>query len=166
MISSVSRKDSTTAFNTNMAPEGFLRLDLDATFTAHITIQMGPVIDSSLVVDPSTWLQRGYDILDDIVSRGNLVAVQMKSELRQLQNILAQLGMSPEIRTGGMQQDNRHSLLPEHLSPIQQYPDGPVSPQPGDDILHLNGLWWQEDLTAENLLNFADSIDIDCLDSL
>lgn len=68
-----------------MEPEGFLRLDLDATFTAHITIQMAPAIDASLVVDTSTWLQRGYDILDDMVSRGNLVAVQLKSELRQLQ---------------------------------------------------------------------------------
>lgn len=158
--------DPSIPCTTNIGPEGFLRLDLDATFTAHITLLMAPAIDASLVMDPSTWIQLGYDILDDMISRGNMVADQMKSELRQLQGILAQLVTSPELKTGAIRQDNRHSSLPAGLSPIQQSMGLQVNPQPLDDTLQLNELWWQDGLTAEHLLNFADSIDMDCLDSL
>lgn len=113
---------------------------------------MAPTVDPSLIKDQSTRLQRGYSILDDIISRGNKVAVQMKSELQQLQDILSHLPMNDDVNP-------RES--------VQQQPMAfPIDSQPLEGPLQMDGLWWQDGLTAEQLMNFAESIDIDSLEIL
>ncbi|KAM0424927.1 hypothetical protein ACHAPT_009728 [Fusarium lateritium] len=151
--------------------EGFLRFDLDATFAAHITLLMAPAIDPSLVKGQSTWSQRSYGILDDIICSGNMVAVQMKSELQQLEDILSRLPVGDGFKPGETpQRDNPHSSAsPTRASPKPALPQPTAfqgDSQPLEDALPMEGLWWQDGLTAEHLINFANSIDVDSLDIL
>ncbi|KAE8140416.1 hypothetical protein BDV38DRAFT_279922 [Aspergillus pseudotamarii] len=151
--------------------EGFLRFDLDATFPTHITLLMAPTIDPSPVKDQSTSLQRSYSLLDDLVSCGIMVAVQMKLELRQLEDTLSYSPMDDEFKPGETPpQQNSYcstpaegpspkSLLPQHMCPQDKF-------QPLEDALQMDGLWWQDCVTAEHLANFANSIHLDSLDIL
>ncbi|KAL7657948.1 hypothetical protein ACMYSQ_004088 [Aspergillus niger] len=72
--------------------ELFLPFDMDAAF-ASISLLMAAAIDSSILHDHSHWSQRAYAILDYMNVRGNLAAGLIQSELKQLDNELAQLLM-------------------------------------------------------------------------
>lgn len=52
---------------------------------------MAAAIDPSLVHDHSPWSQRAYAILDNMGARGNCSAILIRSELKQLDDELAQL---------------------------------------------------------------------------
>ncbi|KAE8414621.1 hypothetical protein BDV36DRAFT_298852 [Aspergillus pseudocaelatus] len=151
--------------------EGFLRFDLDATFTAHLTLLMAPTIDPTLIKNQSIWLKRSYSVLEYIISCGNMVAVQVKSELRHLDDILSRWPMDDEFNQGEapQQQSSRSSLPPEGPSPKSALPQPMIVQnnfQPLEDTLQMEGVWWQEGLSSEYLINFANSIDLDSLDIL
>lgn len=50
-----------------------------------------PVIDSHLLDDSTTWLQKSYLVLDEMISRGNCIAAFRKNELEQLGSMLGDL---------------------------------------------------------------------------
>lgn len=52
-------------------------------------------VDSSLLRDRGPWLQSAFDILDEMISRGNLIAGFHKSELQQLDANLKMLPATP-----------------------------------------------------------------------
>ncbi|KAH7191610.1 Zn(II)2Cys6 transcription factor [Fusarium oxysporum] len=155
--------------------ESFLRSDLDAAFTAMITLLMAPVIDMSLLKGSSPWLRRGYAVLDDMISRGNMVALQMKSELRQLEDVFNCLNV------GELGSNKRH----QHPAPYGQLskqdqclqastgasstspPMTPMDISPTlRNNLQLDESLWEDGFTTEQLINFANSIDINSLDFL
>ncbi|OQV04959.1 Fungal Zn2-Cys6 binuclear cluster domain-containing protein [Cladophialophora immunda] len=158
--------------------ESFLPFDLDATFTSAIALLMAATVDSSLVKDCSPWLQRSHAVFDEMISRGNRVARMIKSELQQLENILNRLSSNeenqpviftrPSSLRGSLSQDDRHfrtaaaqpSLIP--LAP----PPYTASSQPTNNDFPMDELSWQDGITAEQLLNFADSMDLSALDWL
>ncbi|KAJ4264447.1 hypothetical protein NW762_005647 [Fusarium torreyae] len=153
--------------------ESFLRSDLDATFVSTITLLMAPVIDYSLMRDSSPWVQRGYAVLDDMISRGNMVAVQVKSEIQQLEDVFNYLPVEEEGISRNQQQSTSHGQFAEEdlafqaphtvLSPPMTHMG--ISPIIGDD-LQLDEVFWQDGLTTEQLLNFANAMDISSLDVL
>ncbi|KIW77665.1 hypothetical protein Z517_07497 [Fonsecaea pedrosoi CBS 271.37] len=159
--------------------ESFLPFDLDAAFTSAIALLMAATVDPSLLKDCSPWLQRAHAVFDEMISRGNRVARMIKSELQQLENILNRLSSNeenqpviftrhPSLR-GSLGFDERHpracvTAQPSLVSIAP--PPYTASSQPSSNDFPMDELTWQDGITAEQLLNFADSMDLTALDWL
>lgn len=149
-------------------PESFLPFDLDATFTSAVAIFMATAVEPSLVKDHSFWPQRTYALLDEMVARGNMVAELIKTELQQLEKILNRFPLSENDETATARRpsnlrrqsipEENHGRLPNTLSPSPYM----ASHAMGND-LPMEEFSWQEGFMTEQLINIADSIDMDDL---
>ncbi|OAP59708.1 hypothetical protein AYL99_07006 [Fonsecaea erecta] len=158
--------------------ESFLPFDLDATFTSAITLLMAAAVDPSLVKDCSLWLLRSHAVFDEMISRGNQVAKLIKSELQQLESILNRLSANEENQPVTFGRRSSLRGFPPHddrcpRTSTGQPSLGPLAPppytassQPNNNDISMDELNWQDGITAEQLLNFADSMDLSALDWL
>ncbi|KAM0345903.1 hypothetical protein ACHAPU_005954 [Fusarium lateritium] len=143
--------------------ETFLRFDQDAAFTATIALLMAAAIDSSLLPDHTPWTQRAYAIFDEMNSRGNLVANMVASELKQLEGLLRGFLVNSDSRSLILTQEtNTPREGPaddmETVTDDTGYAE-PFNLDSGDEF----GLGLNYELSAEQLLNIANSLDIDSL---
>lgn len=139
---------------------------------------MAGAIDFSLLKDQSTWLPRAHAILDEMISRGSMVASLIKSELLQLQDNLGRLaaneGPSMTTTTRSSPPD---AFVPgaNQLAPALQQQSTEVlaanvlptpstsSSQPVAFDFSVADFDWHDGLTAEKLTSFAESLDLDAL---
>lgn len=146
--------------------EAFLRNDLDATFVAQVVLIMTPIFE--VVHQAPSHKDRGYDLLDGIIHSGNLTAVQMKSELHQLEHTLTRLNTVVVSEWPAANKDgtvdgspfqglrwSSEPLMAAYMSACNNS-DSVVGVIPTDDDL------WHGDFTTEQLLIIADSIDFNC----
>lgn len=63
-----------------------------------LVILTAPSIDPCLLEDPEPWLDKAYEVLEEMVYRGNTVARFRRTELDQLRELLKQpsLGSLPD----------------------------------------------------------------------
>ncbi|KAJ0426811.1 fungal-specific transcription factor domain-containing protein [Aspergillus carlsbadensis] len=69
--------------------DSFLPFDLESTFVSSVVLLMAPAIDSNLLGNQVPWLQKSCVILDDMITRRNLIARFRKAELEQLDGLLS-----------------------------------------------------------------------------
>ncbi|CCT71603.1 related to positive activator of transcription [Fusarium fujikuroi IMI 58289] len=144
--------------------EIFLKFDQDAAFTATIALLMAAAIDSSLLPDHTPWTQRAYGLFDEMNSRGNLVANMVAAELKQLEDLLkgflASNDSRPVVATQGPNTPRQGFMndIDSGTGSVTDYAE-PFSIEPDDDF----GLGLNYELSAEQLLNIANSLDIDSL---
>ncbi|KAI7765513.1 hypothetical protein LZL87_007264 [Fusarium oxysporum] len=144
--------------------ETFLRFDQDAAFTATIALLMAAAIDSSLLPDHTPWTQRAYGLFDEMNSRGNLVANMVAAELKQLEDLLKGFLTSndsrPVVATQGPNTPRQGFMndIDNSTGSVTDYAE-PFSLESDDDF----GLGLNYELSAEQLLNIANSLDIDSL---
>ncbi|EMT73295.1 Proline utilization trans-activator [Fusarium odoratissimum] len=144
--------------------ETFLRFDQDAAFTATIALLMAAAIDSSLLPDHTPWTQRAYGLFDEMNSRGNLVANMVAAELKQLEDLLKGFLTSndsrPVVATQGSNTPRQGFMndIDNSTGSVTDYTE-PFSLESDDDF----GLGLNYELSAEQLLNIANSLDIDSL---
>ncbi|KAF5665380.1 transcription activator [Fusarium heterosporum] len=143
--------------------ETFLRFDQDAAFTATIALLMAAAIDSSLLPDHTPWTQRAYALFDEMNSRGNLVANMVASELKQLEGLLREFLVNGDSRSLVPTQETntpREGLTDDMETVTEEsgYAE-PFNLDSGDEF----GLGLNYELSAEQLLNIANSLDIDSL---
>jgi hypothetical protein len=79
----------------NLKVDTFLSFDLEAAFSSAIVLLISSVVDPSLTRKHQSWLHDALALLDEMFSRGNLVAGYQKSELQQIDATLNQLPGSP-----------------------------------------------------------------------
>ncbi|GFF98802.1 uncharacterized transcriptional regulatory protein C3C7.04 [Aspergillus udagawae] len=134
--------------------DSFLPFDLESTFISTVVLATARTIDSSLLDDLTPWLQTTYKILDEMITRGNLVADFRKFELDQLASLFAQL--SPDLRRQSSEsakktpQERMWSPLPSPLT----IPDTNLHPFGVPEISNLdNGF------TTAEIMAVAESID-------
>ena len=137
--------------------ESFLPFDLEAVFIAAMILIMGKVIDTRLLEDETFWTEAAYTILDEMISCGNMVAVMRKQELKHLTEVLS------------------HTRPPFHAS-VQRSGDCDRTPMPSDTQArnnlsvpdrngHFTGdTFWNDEMTADQLLGIADALDLDGFD--
>lgn len=128
--------------------DSFLPFDLEATFVSSVVLLMAPTIDSSLLESRAPWLQKSYVILDDMISRGNLIARFRKSELEQLSGLLSQFlpdqPLQPDDPRGKGQQAG-----------VATRPSSPIPPP--YRVPELPSL--DDGLTTAEIMAVAESID-------
>lgn len=152
-----------TALITNIRIDSFLPFDIDAAFTATTSLLMGAAIDPSLLYDHSPWTQRAYTILDDMKARGSTSAKLVLSELKYLDDELAQLST----------QYNMANTLSTHLiCESGQGRTGPIGIVPslasGEysqslEIDFAESFGQQYELSPGQLMDLANSLDLDSL---
>lgn len=127
--------------------ETFLPFDLDAAFTSTISILMAAGIDPSLINDHTAWTTRAYSILEEIRSRGNIIAGMVKSELEQLGHHLHQLSTNET-------QGNLHCLGSTHNMSI-------IATESMDEARNgfMEVFQLHDSLSAEQLVHIADSLE-------
>ncbi|KAF9884749.1 hypothetical protein FE257_001311 [Aspergillus nanangensis] len=147
--------------DSNNLLDSFLPFDIDAAFTATISLLIAAAIDPSLLHDHCPWSQRAYTILDDMTSRGNMYAKYILSELKQLDGQLAQLSM----------QDNM-AMAPNHLTSASGPGNEPASMMPSLasgyttkslEIDFSESFGEHYELSPGQLLDLANSLDLNSL---
>jgi proline utilization trans-activator len=135
--------------------ESFLPFDLEAASAGSMLILIAPILDADLLSSSAPWLDILYSVLDEMVAQGQVQASKRKEELQRLQQVFEQLPL-PLTETQEVQQH----------APLDSGQDGGnvYSTIPGnglDDFGFMDDAIWRTDLTAEQLMAVADSLDLD-----
>jgi hypothetical protein len=125
---------------------------------------MAAAIDSSLLSDHTPWTQRAYAIFDEMSTRGNPVANMVASELQQLEGLLREFLVHNESRSFVATQGNN---TPRE-APADDIDTAAATISGYNETFNLDsgdefGLGLNYELSAEQLLNVANSLDIDSL---
>ena len=75
--------------------ESLIPFDLESTWSCAVVLLVTGMVDPSLLGKDEAWLQKTNTILEEMVSRGNLVAELRKAELQQLGETLTRLHSRP-----------------------------------------------------------------------
>ncbi|KAM5345814.1 hypothetical protein ACJ41O_011675 [Fusarium nematophilum] len=147
--------------------ETFLPFDLDAAFTSTIVLLMAAGIDSSLLQDHSPWSQRAYAIMDEMSSRGNLVAEMVAAELRQLEGLLNKVRVKDSEPVSLVSIHVRSTPGESHAEDMDAAANtiNVAGYSQGFEIDEQDefGLGLSYELSAEQLMNIANSLEIDSL---
>lgn len=79
----------------------FIPYDLEAAFVAATNLLLGPAVDPKYVARSSSWLNKAYAVLDDMINHGNLIAEYRKNELLQVDALLGQAANGISSKPGG-----------------------------------------------------------------
>ena len=121
------------------------------------------MVDPSLLRKNESWLQKTHVILDEMVSRGNLIAKFRKAELQQLDETLTRL------------HNTSTNSVPARDSVMQNFEEDPTGRESLGDIgssqsqVQFEPLHdWnsEEGLSGDQLIAVADSLDFTDLDWL
>ncbi|KAL4777703.1 hypothetical protein BDW60DRAFT_7963 [Aspergillus nidulans var. acristatus] len=121
--------------------DSFLPFDLESAFVSSVVLLMAQAIDHTLLESRRPWLDKSYLILDDMISRGNLIAQYRKTELEQLSALMYQL--APDRQPDDTSKEKGLELS-SPLPPAYRIPE-------------LPGL--NEGLTTAEIMAVAESID-------
>lgn len=128
-------------------------------------LSLANAVDASLLRDKSPWLQTCFDILDEMISRGNMIAAFHKSELQQLDEKLKMLPSTPRsvpsVRpstSDGLERTYSMGVTNESME------SGSGAATGYDYLLHE---WNSDDgLSGEQLMALADSLDFGAIGQL
>ncbi|KAI4695421.1 uncharacterized protein J4E84_002047 [Alternaria hordeiaustralica] len=153
--------------------ETFLPWDLDALFVSTMVLILTRFIDPSLTDDHKPYLDKAYSFFNTITSSGNRIAGFRNVELRKLDEMLAEYSenrerplMSPN--TIGLESSMQRPLsFPPGYQPVAGLPNSQDTVRPSSYTgISDEGSGFGDDLTAEQILAVAESMDMEGTDWL
>lgn len=160
-------------------PETFLPFDLESLSVSTVTLLLARVVDPQLLAHRSLWLQKAYEIFDEMVECGNVVAEFRRNELQQLDEMLVTLSRQHSRNPsapfnpqgdGGDGGSGVPDLSPDNVAsaaavsaasaaslPTQQAGPSDLLPSPISGI--LEELCFSSELTTAQIMDTANSID-------
>ena len=160
--------------------ETFLPWDLDSLFVSTLILIISRFVDSSLTSHPAQWVEKAFSLFDFTMTSGNRIAEFRIKELRKLEEMLAEYSISEphrqpqQLASIAPQQTTAYSNLlstdPETTSSPSIHGTGRVGytvPRHHQNSVTAltsssdEGSGFGEDLTAEQIVGFAESMDID-----
>jgi proline utilization trans-activator len=157
----------------NSSAETFLPWDLDALFVSTMVLILTKFVDLSLMNNDTLSLEKAYAYLETMIASGNRIAAFRLIELRKLDEMLVEYTLN--------QQRQQSTTSPATSGPVPSmqrtlsFPDGYHSTA---DLLNSEdlpppyaglsdaGSGFGDDLTAEQILAVAESMDIEGTDWL
>jgi proline utilization trans-activator len=155
--------------------ETFLPWDLDSLFVSTMVLILTRFVDASLLENQSAWLEKAYGFLEMMASSGNRIAAFRVIELRKLDEMLADYLLnqhrpstaSTMHNSGiGTQQINVGLTFPDGYHSTASLMTQDDSMPPPHTGLSDEGSGFGDDLTAEQILAVAESMDIEGTDWL
>lgn len=132
-------------------------------------------VDASLISNQSSWLEKAYSFLEIMVSSGNRIAAFRVIELRKLDEMLADFLLN-QHRPSTVSTVQDSGIGTQHSDAEMTFPEGYHSTaglMPSDDSmpppytgLSDEGSGFGDDLTAEQILAVAESVDLEGADWL
>lgn len=132
-------------------------------------------VDSSLLENQSSWVEKAYSFLETMVSSGNRIAAFRVIELRKLDEMLGDFlltqhrpstaSMMHDSGVGTQQTSAGPSFPEDHHSTVGLMPLDNSMPPPYTGLSD-EGSGFGDDLTAEQILAVAESMDIEGTDWL
>lgn len=160
-----------------MSSETFLPWDLDALFVSTTVLIVTRFVDSTLLDDRTLWLEKAFTLMETMVAGGNRIADYRMRELRRLDEMLTEYAAVQErpplmeaLDQQQLTQLNNNIMQtaagvpndPSNANPMFASPDGgPLYSGFSDE-----GSGFGDDLTAEQILAVAESMDIEGTDWL
>ncbi len=153
--------------------ETFLPWDLDALFVSTTVFLLTQFVDFTLLDDQSSWLEKAYNLLEAIASSGNRIAAFRIVELRKLDEMLKECNVnqtqssttSPSA-VGRNHRTRYTSSFPEGYHSMSDLMDTEVGMGPSYTGFSDEGSVFGDDLTAEQILAVAESMDLEGMDWL
>ncbi|KAM6509783.1 hypothetical protein FALCPG4_017428 [Fusarium falciforme] len=71
--------------------EAFLPFDLESLFISSLSLLVAPVLDPRFLEHDTSFRHKSYSIFNEMIGKGNLIAVFRRSELQQLDDMLSRL---------------------------------------------------------------------------
>jgi proline utilization trans-activator len=152
----------------------FLPWDLDSLFVSTLILLVGRFIDNSLMTNSAHSVEKAFSFFDIMVLSGNRIAKFRIRELRKLEEMLSEystIRLQAESATTVTRQYNPVYQQSEAALPFTSNGYGTSGYIPHTDPVStaLTGLGdegsgFGEDLTAEQILGFAESVDIESSD--
>jgi proline utilization trans-activator len=150
----------------------FLPWDLDALFVSTMVLILTRFVDESLLDNQSMWLDKAYGFLETMVASGNRIAAFRVIELRKLDDMFADYPVNQHRPSTSStihdisQQRNAGLSFPEgYHSTAGLMPQDESMPPPYTGLSD-EGSGFGDDLTAEQILAVAESMDIEGTDWL
>lgn len=129
---------------------------------------MAAAVDPNLVEDLATQRTTVYFILDDLISKGNLIASLRKSELEQLDNLLNAF----DAKLNAFRMGTRPTTMADFAQPQEPWmaATGVPTEQPkAMGKMSSTSNWedwtWESALDADQLLNVAEILEAGGLDA-
>jgi hypothetical protein len=137
-------------------------------------------VDSTLMDDRVLWLQKAFSLMETMIAGGNRIADYRMRELRRLDEMLAEYAAMQErpplVEALNQQQLSQLNQLNANIQQtVPGLPDDPASAKPifaspdGGPLysgFSDEGSGFGDDLTAEQILAVAESMDIEGTDWL
>jgi len=146
----------------------FLPWDLDALFVATVILILTRFVDISLMDSQTSYLDKAYGFLEEIISSGNRIAAFRNIELRKLDEMLAEYSMnrqrppieSPSLIRPG--QSIQYPLpFPEGYQSTANLLSSPDTMPPPYTGISDEGSGFGDDMTAAQILAVAETMDIE-----
>ncbi|KAF3046110.1 hypothetical protein E8E12_011155 [Didymella heteroderae] len=157
--------------------ETFLPWDLDALFVSTTVLIVTRFVDLTLLDDRSLWLEKAFALMEIMIAGGNRIANHRIRELRRLDEMLAEYAAIQERQplVEALNQQQFAQLNTNIIQTAAGVPNGPsianpifTSPEGGPLYSSFSdeGSGFGDDLTAEQILAVAESLDIEGTDWL
>jgi proline utilization trans-activator len=148
--------------------------DLDCLSVSTISLIVARFVDLTLLDDRIPWLRKAYDLLDAIIDGGNRIADFRKRELHRLEEMLAEYSLTQgnALNTtinnsiGGSGSQSPPGLSYPETIPCTRGMMASPSGMPLYSGFSDEGSGFGDDLSAEQILAVADSMDIESSDWL
>ncbi|CAO2651315.1 Nn.00g096120.m01.CDS01 [Neocucurbitaria sp. VM-36] len=153
--------------------ETFLPWDLDSLFVSTMVLILTRFVDFSLMDNQSSYLDKAYSFLETMISSGNRIAAFRNIELRKLDEMLTEYTIyqhrpstvSPSM-DGPSPTMGRTMSFPEGYRSTASLLHGEDALPPPYTGLSDESIGFGDDLTAEQILAVAESMDIEGTDWL
>ncbi|KAF2644028.1 hypothetical protein P280DRAFT_496490 [Massarina eburnea CBS 473.64] len=160
--------------------DGFLPWDQDALFVSTLILIISRFVDKSLMAHPDQWINKAFAFFDVMASSGNRIAKFRTRELHKLEDMLSEYSISgvlAQLQQGNPaipavtqrpyptvhQPSNIGLPYPAHIHDpgTGGYAAQHQHPMPILRSLSDEGSGFGDDLTAEQILNFTESMEIE-----
>lgn len=156
--------------------ETFLPWDLDALFVSTMVLIITRFVDQSLLDDRTPWLEKAFVLMEIMISSGNRIADYRMRELRRLDEMLTEyatvqerhMSIDPLIQQPSQISTNTQPTI-AHISEDRTSTKSIFASPEGGPLysgFSDEGSGFGDDLTAEQILAVAESMDIEGTDWL
>lgn len=141
--------------------------DLEAAFTAGMTLLLAPFVGAELLVTSQPWLDMVYGVLDELTRQGHLQAAARKNEMQQLQQIFRQTTLSANETLNTQDQAGRGVNAEQQIDTIfGSANEDPSIGCPNFTYNFFDDAIWPTTFTADQLMTVVDGLDLDGMEDI
>lgn len=147
--------------------ESFMPFDLEAAFTAGMTLLLAPFLGAELLVTSQPWLDMIFGVLDELTRQGHLQAAARKNEMQQLQQIFRQSLLFGNQTLNSDDQVGRSGNADHQIDTLfGSTNEDPGMGGPNFTYNFFDDAIWPTTFTADQLMTVVDGLDLEGMEEI